>query len=974
MSEKKQCPRLIEVALPIREVSFESARDKSIRHGHISTLHLWWARRPLPACRAIVFASLVPDPDHPDCPSAFKEKVGELLGKDLYKPYSNIPHTAEEDPMPDTLRNRLLMFVGKFSDEYCRHENEGAKAPSPSDALSAGSLVKWESSVDTDGVLKIARELILVANDGKPPKVLDPFSGGGAIPLEAARLGCDSYANELNPVAHIVELCSLVYPQKYGKQVEMPKKEYEKIYGQTETSQSSIDDTVVIPNKLAHDVDYWAQWVLKKVEEEIGHCYPDDELGKKTVAFLWVRTVQCSNPSCTATIPLFSSFWLCKTPTKSIALKPIYDKKTKVISYKIVAGKDIDFDPEVGLSDRGNATCPFCESVTSAREIRNAGKKNAIGDKMVAVIIDGNSGKEYRIATKADLQAFDKTAIEKVEIPQEAILPEITANLDAVKRQNSTGIRVHLYGMTTWGSLFNHRQLLMLNTFSRIINSAFTHLKEQHDEEYSKAVIAYLGLWLDRIALASTAVGRWHTGRETIEHPFSRQAIPMIWDYPEVNPFSKKTGSASNHLEWIRQYLIRENHFYPCEVLLGSATHISQIQSNSLHAVVTDPPYYDAIGYADLSDFFYVWLKRSLGKFFPEVFKTPLTPKKEEVTSLKHRHDSEEKSKFHFESLLTESFREARRMIKDDGVVSIMFAHQSTEAWTAFVKAILDAELNITASWPIDTEMKNKIGAVSDQKSAFLSSSVTVVCRKRNKGSIASFKEVRRELEKVVEDSISRFWQLGFRGADLIVSTFGPAVGVFGMYERVEKADGTLVSVADLLLLVRELAFRQIVGGLQTDELSRAYIGWLNLYGLGEEEWDDAQKTIQMGTDINIQDAVLQKIFIKDGNKVRIADLSDRSTMPKLGESKKALMIDKLHRAMLFWKKEDREALVHYLANINGDSEEFWKLAQALFEILPNGHPDWKIVQALLSDKSALVTAAKHSAKSDSQPKQDSLF
>jgi len=303
-----------------------------------------------------------------------------------------------------------------------------------------------------------------------------------------------------------------------------------------------------------------------------------------------------------------------------------------------------------------------------------------------------------------------------------------------------------------------------------------------------------------------------------------------------------------------------------------------------------------------------------------------------------------------------------------------MFAHQSTEAWTAFVKAILDADLNITASWPIDTEMKNKVGAVSDRQAAYLSSSVTVICRKREKGVVASFKDVRKDLENVVEESIQRFWSLGFRGADLIVSTFGPAVGVFGKHERVEKADGTLVNVADLLTLVRELAFRQIVGGLQTDELSRAYIGWLNLYGLGEEEWDDAQKTIQMGTDINIQDAVLQKIFIKEGNKVRIADLSDRSAMPKLGDNKKALMIDKLHKAMLLWQKENREALVLYLANINGDSEEFWKLAQALFEILPNGHADWKLVQALLSDKSALVTAAKHSAKSDSQPKQDSLF
>ena len=208
----------------------------------------------------------------------------------------------------------------------------------------------------------------------------------------------------------------------------------------------------------------------------------------------------------------------------------------------------------------------------------------------------------------------------------------------------------------------------------------------------------------------------------------------------------------------------------------------------------------------------------------------------------------------------------------------------------------------------------------------------------------------------------------------MIVSPFRPSLGVFGKFERVEKADGTLVSVADLLTLVRELAFRQIVGGLKTDELSRAYIGWLNLYGLGEEDWDDAQKTVQMGTNINIQDAVSRTIFIKNGNKVQIATLTDRSSIPKLGETKDALMIDKLHKTMLLWKKEKRDDLVRFLAGINGDTEEFWKLAQALFEILPNGHEDWKLVQTLLADKTALVTAAKNIAKSDSFLKQDSLF
>jgi adenine-specific DNA methylase len=337
---------------------------------------------------------------------------------------------------------------------------------------------------------------------------------------------------------------------------------------------------------------------------------------------------------------------------------------------------------------------------------------------------------------------------------------------------------------------------------------------------------------------------------------------------------------------------------------------------------------------------------------------------------MKHRHENTSKAKKHFEMLLTDSFREGERLLNANGVFSIMFAHQSTEAWAAFIQAILTAGLNITASWPIDTERGAKTGAV--QGGSYLASSVTVVCRKREAGEIGSFKKVRKELETVVEDSLNRFWQLGFRGADLIVSSFGPAVGVFGKYESVEKADGSPVTVAELLHLVQELAFRNIVGGLKADALTRAYVGWLNLYGVGEADYDDARQTVQMGTDVNIQDAVNRHVFEKAGNKVRLATLSDRVGLQKLGEQKNAPLIDKLHRAMLLWKQEKRPELVQYLSASGAVSDErIWKLAQALFETLPKGHADWKIIQALLAERSTLVAAAKQAKRS--QGEQQSL-
>lgn len=375
--------------------------------------------------------------------------------------------------------------------------------------------------------------------------------------------------------------------------------------------------------------------------------------------------------------------------------------------------------------------------------------------------------------------------------------------------------------------------------------------------------------------------------------------------------------------------------------------------------VVTDPPYFDAIAYGDLSDFFYVWLKRGLGDVIPEALVTPLTPKADEATALKHRHQGDAvKADAHFKSKLAGVFAEAHRVLKPDGIITVMFAHQSTKAWTALVHAIFEAGLTIDATWPIDTERTFALKA----SMAALTSSVTVICRPRVVGSAAVFKDVRKEIQNVVAEAVKRFWSYGFRGADLIVACYGPAVGVFGKYERVEKADGTLVGIPELLDLAKQAARDAIAGEFRGDNLSTLYYVWATLYGASEQAWDDARLVVQIGgeSDNAMEVARGHGIFVLNGATCRLAMLSDRADKRNLGMDQRPPLIDALHRAMLLWKAEKRAELVSYLAERDLlEDGPFWKLGQALFEVMPRDAEDWKLVNALLGERQTLRTEGK---------------
>ena len=971
------CPRLIEVALPVREISAESVRDKNIHHAHISHLHLWWARRPLAASRAVVFASLVPDPDDPRCPADFRAAVKRYLEAHVPDPLKHYrrgrEHRRDEDPyrpydgVEDTPRNRLLMFIAKWSPESLAFE-AGARqnAAAPKELIDDRSMVKWETSdpdnVQGQEVLRIARELVRIAHGGDVPTVLDPFAGGGAIPLEAGRLGCRAIANDYNPVAHLILRATCEWPQKYGKpgkRTEIAEEFGRKVERQTQ-----------VPNVLVHDVEKWANWVLNRVRQKIGHLYPLGKDGRPVLAYMWARTIPCSNPSCQGQIPLLRSLVVCSRGAK-VTLTLDIDQERKTVSFGIAKGQAIERTQGTKRA-KGPAVCPYCDQNTSEEEIRVAARAGQMGERMVCVVVQNRKGKDYRPVEKGDLDAFREASEMEYVRPGEIILPEINSEV-AKGVSNSTGIRVHLYGMKTWGSLFNHRQLVAMQAFVASLHEGLEVMEQEFpDENYRHALGLYLGLWIDRVASFSTNVCRWAAGSQIIKTPFGGQAIPIIWDYPEVNPLARSSGTASTQLEYMLKVIEHERvakglAIPEPSVLLGNAASLP-LESNIAHSVVTDPPYYDAIAYADLSDFFYVWLKRSVGPLFTENFATPLTPKTDEATSLRHRHDgSLEHARAHYRRLLKESFREALRLAREPKLVTVMFAHQSTDAWTALISALFEAGLSPNATWPIATEMPKTALALG---TASLETSVTVACRPRIAGSAVSFRQIRAEIQDVVRQAVRRFWSYGFRGADLIVACYGPAVGAFGKYERVERADGTPVGIPELLDLARQAARDAIAGEFRGDSLSTLYYVWANLYGAAEQAWDDARLVVQIGgeEDNAMEVARGHGIFVLDGAKCRLALLDDRASRRGLGIDQDPPHIDALHRSMLLWKEEQRKNLVEYLAQRDLlEDGPFWKLAQALFEVLPRDLEDWKLVNALLGERQTLRAEGKSTAYSDAQ-------
>ncbi len=629
--------RLIEESFPVKEVSLESAKEKSIRHGHISTLHIWWARRPLASSRATSYAALIPPP--------------------------------KNDEEWQKQRNFII------------------------------ELSKWENSNNL-ALIDKARADILKANGGIPPKILDPFGGGGSIPLEVLRLGCETYSNDYNPVAVLIQKCTLEYPEKYGHR---PEK------NDTWGALSGSED-----NPLLADVKKWGWKILEEVKKEIGKFYPPDSDGSIPIGYLWARTIECQNPTCGAEIPLIRQFWLAKKDIKKVALFPYVENG--LVKFKIVGDgyekMPDDFDPDHGTVARAVAICPCCGSTVDAKTTRRLFQEGKSGERMTTVILHkpGTTGKKYRLADEKDMAAF-REAAEYLEnqIPLyrerwgiEPVPDEQTP--EGKGRGAERAFSVRRYGLTTWGDLFNLRQKIAIIIFIDKIRNFTKQKNFPSDDQYSKVIATYLAILINRTLIYCSNLGYWHVSGEKASPGMQRQAIGLVYDYFESIPISPNFGFESN-IDWVCRVIDHCSQVSkkPAIVTQNSATNL-QFGDDFFDAVFTDPPYYDNVPYSYLSDFFYVWLKRSIGDQNPDLFATSLTPKKNEIVAYSNGPGGFEEGKQFFEDMLKKSFKEIHRVLKPNGVAIIVYAHKSTEGWETLINSLLDSGLIMTGAWPISTE------------------------------------------------------------------------------------------------------------------------------------------------------------------------------------------------------------------------------------------------------------------------------
>ncbi len=771
----KDCKRLAEVDFPIAEVSRHAAREKSIRHGHPSTLHLWWARRPLASSRAVLLALLWPDPCDPFCPAEFKTKARKLLPQ----VGGCNPGTTDED-----LRNALLKFIADFAN--------------------------WDNAAHRT-YLEVSRALVKVAHGDEAPLVVDPFAGGGSIPLEALRLGCEAFASDLNPVACLILKVMLEDIPRHGL-------------------------------KLADSLRRVGEGIQRQAEKELADLYPRDSDGATPIAYLWARTVRCESPNCGAEIPLARSFWLCRKANRRRALKHhVARLKGAPPNVEFEVFEPLaDGDVPGGTVTRAKATCLACGAVLAPERVRaqlaahrggadvdfDAKGRRTGGALMLGVVAlrPGNPGRHYRLPTERDYEAVRKAqerlAVILAEWEQSGkhyLRPVPEEPLPAI---GTLGFRVQRYGMLQWGDLFTARQKVALRAIAMAIAA---------DSNEATAPIAALAL--GKTADLGNAGAPWKPGAECPVHMLSSQKIPPFWDWTEPVLTVDSSGSFTSAYE--RSATALEAAFaYPYSA--GStqnedAAGHGAIPDESAGVWFTDPPYYDSVPYADLSDFFFVWLKRALpghsllrDPFDPT---NPLTPKRREaVQDETKRSDGRVKDRAWFEETMARAFAEGRRVLRGDGVGSVVFAHKTTEGWEALLTGMIHGGWTITGSWPIATEMGTRLRA---RESAALATSVHLICRpRRDDAGVGDWANVLGELPSRVGAWMERLQGEGVRGADLIFACIGPALEVFSRYAKVETAEGREVALAEYLEKVWEVvgrsALAQVLGTAEANARNSA--------------------------------------------------------------------------------------------------------------------------------------------------------
>ncbi len=916
--------RLIEDYLPIGAISAEASREKSVRKGHISTLHLWWARRPLVACRAAVYGALVPA-------SRFRPTNG-----------------------PEEKRDSLARAnATKFVERLCKYPGDPGVI-----AEAQQHIVEAHAQRLTRETGKLVRVEDILEGRASRPKVLDIFAGGGSIPLEALRLGCEAYALELNPVAHIIELCTLVYPQKYGKSDKNAKG-------------SGKDGTWA---GLAEEVRYWGNLVLEKAKAETGDLYPlipDPKYkGKRPasqsmlwssgmkkdevppgfllpVAYVWTRTVRCKNPSCGATVPLVKQTWLCKETGRYVALKMLVPNGEKRVRFEVVESdseRGLGFDP-AAFSKGGNATCPYCGTVSDTDYVKAEGCAGRMEQQRMAVVCTrpGVRGKVYLSDDIAGSETFEGLEVRTVDLCRESGLvpPD-----EPLPPYGVLGFRVQPYGLRRWSNLHGLRQLHFLLTIQKQVRACRRELNDQgYTVDHTLGVISCLGLLASTMANSNSSICYWIPQNEQMASTFARNALQMTWDYCEINPLANGSGNATDYLRRMVEALrIASDVQEPAVVARGSASDPLPFDTG-FDAVVTDPPYYDNVPYSTLSDFFYVWLKRAVGDLYPEHFGAELTPKKKEIVSEPFFHGGDKGPARHFyEAKMAEAFRNAAACLKPEAPLVVVYAHKTTLGWSALIEALRSAGFMVTEAWPLDTE---KPGRPREQDSAALASSIFLVARRREGAATGSYEdEVRSELEAVVRERVETLWDKGIAGADLVIAAVGAGLRAFTRFGKVEYANGEEVPAERFLVevegVVLDTLLEKIFGVPRSgmgavDGPSRFYVLWRYTYKAAELDAGEAI-VFTYGQPVELDGpkglstggrALLEK---KKG-KYRLRDFAERGEDEKLGISSEdgapGPLVDVLHRILWLMENEPRN-LPRFLDEAHPDRERLRLVAQAL--------------------------------------------
>lgn len=913
--------KLIEVALPLDAINKASVREKSIRHGHPSTLHLWWARRPLAAARAVIFAQMVDDPS--SCPDLFPtEKAQEKERQRLFK-------IIEELVQWENTTNEVVL--------------EKARAE---------IWQSWRRACAENVDHPRARELF---DRHKLPAFHDPFAGGGALPLEAQRLGLESYASDLNPVAVLINKAMIEIPPRFA--------------GKPPVNPEARRDMSLVAREwrgaqgLAEDVRYYGKWVRDEAEKLIGHLYPKVEITGEMaqgrpdlkplvgstftiIAWLWARTVRSPNPAFgSVNVPLASTFMLSNRPGKEAYVEPVVEGASYRFSVKIGKPKDAAAVKDGTKLGRGaNFRCLISGSPIPGDYIKAEGKAGRLGARLMAVIAEGVRERVYLSPRTEDEEIARQTTP--------------TWKPDVEFFQQALGFRVGNYGMTRWSDLFTDRQLVALTAFSDLVTKAYDEVNRDaaaagvpdaapsvesggiEATAYAGAVAAYLACALDRVIERHSSLTAWDSSPTKLQlgHTFSRQAVQMTWDYAEGNPFCMSSGTWSPSVEWVAK-AIALLPSTPASLSLQADASSQDLSRDRI--VSTDPPYYDNIGYADLSDFFYVWLRRALKPIFPDLFATLAVPKAEELVATPYRHGGKEKAEAFFLDGMTQAMHRLAEQVHPAFPVTIYYAFKQAESdiaegtastgWETFLDAVIRAGFAATGTWPMRTELGNRMRGMDSNA---LASSIIIVCRPRAADApTATRREFVTALKTELPVALTHLQRGNIAPVDLAQAAIGPGMAVYTRYTKVLDAEGKVVSVREALALINQTLDETLAeqeGDFDAD--SRWALAWFEQSGFAEGEYGVAE-TLSKAKNTSVAGMVDAGILASSRGKVRLLRPSelppawDPTTDPRL------TAWEMVHHLIRSLEAGGEGAAAELVAKLGGKAEIARELAYRLYTL-----------------------------------------